>query len=158
MSDFAVNRTHSLTRYLLVFAGVYVVLHIVFAGLSLVLDNISGAKVLTPFLCAQFVVDSFLKHEKRVPTPDEQKVLLWRSLGTALLVEIGLFLFAISVGGVAETLQDAFGSALLLGVVGVVCALFIGLNFFLLRWSYGALAVKRLKKIGKKNNIADTFD
>ena len=139
------NVEANLKPYYIRFGIVLLVLYIIIAVLRYVfsLDSTIGLTVVLPLIAAQFVAETFIKKQRRVPTGLEINRL---SLGcTLIIVLINLPLAALGI--LAGAFDQDFSPTLMLIVAGLLLAMLVA-NYFMIRWAFDGVAKKRAKKLG----------
>ena len=96
--------------YLLFFTAAYVVITIIVAVISTLL-NLPSSTGMAPLVAVGFLTAwQFVKREQRIPTPEEKKKLIWGSIASTFVVSIVLaavlVMATMSVQDVMAILKD----------------------------------------------------
>jgi hypothetical protein len=138
--------------YLLFFTAAYVVITIIFAVISTLL-NLPSSTGMAPLVAVGFLTAwQFVKREQRIPTPEEKKKLIWGSIASTFVVSIVLaavlVMATMSIQDVMAILKDvpswiwfvAFGFVILI-------------EYFILHMSFGWYAKTCLKSLENKKRL-----
>lgn len=151
------NREVDLTAYIAWFVLIYAAALIAIGTLLTVLDLDAGTSGSIAALIAAVMVTTarFVDREKRVPTREERKKLMWLSLAASILVSLVLTVGVLAILGQLGTIAALPGviAQVELGlVVGIL--VFVAVLYILALWfSYGWFAKMHYKAKERKGEI-----
>jgi hypothetical protein len=138
--------------YLLFFTAAYVVITIIVAVISTLL-NLPGSTDIAPLVAVGFLTAwQFVKREQRIPTSEEKKKLIWGSIASTFVVSIVL---AAVVEMATMSMQDMLN--MLKGVPAWIWLAGFGfvilIEYLILHMSFGWYAKTCLKSLENKKRL-----
>lgn len=139
-------------KYVLVFASAYLVLTVVVATATTLIDFNGGAglNVAVTLAATLFAGANFVKDQGRAPTLDETKAFSWRALVATWAVSLVAVVLAVAFllgpeekNAVLRVLAWPMGY-----LIGLVAALFLSAIYYLvIRWSFSWYTRTAAKKV-----------